>query len=242
MVVKLMVMLSPSSELERADAWIVIDVLRATTMMTAFFEGGGKVILPVEKVDEAYSLKKMLGQSWLLMGERNSVPPPCFDCGNSPFELSRFRLDDYDGAIMTTTNGTKALLLASSFSKNVFVGCARNATAALKAALGCGNSIGILCAGRFNRVMIDDTACAGLMVSVMRDMAEGIDLNDGGKIAWAIWKHYNCNLLDAFGDAEHAHGLKELGLWDDVVYASCQDKSEVVPRLTKWNGFKAVVA
>ncbi|HPP13784.1 2-phosphosulfolactate phosphatase [Acetomicrobium flavidum] len=241
MVVKLIVMLSPSGELEHVDAWIVVDVLRATTMMTAFFERGGKMILPVKEVEEAYSLKRMLGKNWLLMGERNSVPPPCFDCGNSPFELSRYCLETYDGAIMTTTNGTKALIYASSYSNNVFIGCARNATAALKAALRCGNNIGILCAGRHNRAMVDDTACAGLMVNTMKEMTERVDLNDGGKIAWAIWKHYHCDLLEAFKDAEHARRLEELGLWNDVVYASCQNKSEVVPRLTLWNGLKAVI-
>ncbi|NMR95983.1 2-phosphosulfolactate phosphatase, partial [Vibrio parahaemolyticus] len=112
-------------------------------------------------VEEAYSLKSELGGKWLLMGERKSLPPPGFDCGNSPIELLRYNLRDFHGAIMTTTNGTKALLRAAASSGIVFVGCSRNATAVVEAALESGNKIGILCAGRFNRAMIDDTACAG---------------------------------------------------------------------------------
>ncbi|MFY9430510.1 MAG: 2-phosphosulfolactate phosphatase, partial [Acetomicrobium sp.] len=67
MSIRLEVMLNPACELEYADAWIVVDVLRATTMMTTFFERGGKVILPVKSVEEAYDLKRKLGSDWLLM-------------------------------------------------------------------------------------------------------------------------------------------------------------------------------
>ena len=138
MSIRLEVMLNPACELEYADAWIVVDVLRATTMMTTFFERGGKVILPVKSVEEAYDLKRKLGSDWLLMGERNSLPPPNFDCGNSPVELLDCFLGTYGGAIMTTTNGTKALLLASTFANIVCVGCVRNATAVLEVHLSMG--------------------------------------------------------------------------------------------------------
>jgi len=241
MSIRLEVMLNPACELECADVWIVVDVLRATTMMTTFFERGGKVILPVKSVEEAYDLKRKLGSDWLLMGERNSLPPPNFDCGNSPVELLDCFLGTYEGAIMTTTNGTKALLLASTFANTVCVGCVRNATAVLEVALKYGNKIGILCAGRFNRAMIDDTACAGLMVDIVRDRVENVDLNDGGKIALAVWEHYDKNMLEVFKDAEHAQSLRALGLWSDVEYAALQDESKIVPKLAIWQGLKTVI-
>ncbi len=42
MTVKADVVLSPGETLPDADSWLVIDILRATTTMCAFFDGGGK--------------------------------------------------------------------------------------------------------------------------------------------------------------------------------------------------------
>jgi 2-phosphosulfolactate phosphatase len=89
--------------------------------------------------------------------------------------------------------------------------------------------------------MIDDTACAGLMVDIVRDRVENVDLNDGGKIALAVWEYYDKNMLEAFKDAEHAQSLRALGLWSDVEYAALQDESKIVPKLAIWQGLKAVV-
>ncbi|MBC7322172.1 MAG: 2-phosphosulfolactate phosphatase [Acetomicrobium sp.] len=241
MSVQLTVVLNPSGDLDRIDTWIVVDILRATTTIVTFFEMGGKVLLPVEDVEEAYSLKSKLGGKWLLMGERKSLPPPGFDCGNSPIELLRYNLRDFHGAIMTTTNGTKALLRAAASSGIVFAGCSRNATAVVEAAIERGNKIGILCAGRFNRAMIDDTACAGMMAEIAKNRNQSLKLNDGAKIAIATWEYYDKNLMRAMTDAEHALSLKDLGLWSDVEYASRIDESHTIPRLTRWNNLPAIM-
>ncbi|MBQ9595499.1 MAG: 2-phosphosulfolactate phosphatase, partial [Synergistaceae bacterium] len=74
-----------------ADVWLVIDVLRATTVMTRWFELGGRELYPVKSPDEARKLVQEIrerGSSPLLMGEVNGIPPEGFDLGNSPIELN----------------------------------------------------------------------------------------------------------------------------------------------------------
>jgi len=168
MTVKADVVLSPGETLPDADSWLVIDILRATTTMCAFFDGGGKILHPCPSVEDAFLLRDRLaadGGNPLLMGERNSLPPAGFDLGNSPLELLEYGPSRRPEAVMATTNGTRALLKAAASGKPVRPVCARNASAALEAALEDGGSVGILCAGLYGRAALDDTACAGLIVN-----------------------------------------------------------------------------
>ena len=138
------VVLSPSETLPEADCWLVIDILRATTTMCAYFDGGGKRLYPAESIEEAFTLRDRLaeeGNAPLLMGERNSLPPPGFDLGNSPLELLAAAPATRPDAVMATTNGTRALLKAASSGAKVYPVCARNANATLRAALGAGERV-----------------------------------------------------------------------------------------------------
>ena len=64
----------PSETLKEHDCRVVVDLLRASTQITTFFDAGGEVLLPVEEVDSAFDLKKQMGQGWKIMGERGGLP------------------------------------------------------------------------------------------------------------------------------------------------------------------------
>ena len=72
----------PCEALKKHDARIVVDLLRATTQITTFFDMGGEVLVPVTEVDEAFAMKEKLGEDWKIMGERGGLPAPGFDFGN----------------------------------------------------------------------------------------------------------------------------------------------------------------
>jgi len=55
------VVLSPGEPLPSVDAWLVVDVLRATTTLTTFLERGGLRVLPVADLDEAMSQARHRG-------------------------------------------------------------------------------------------------------------------------------------------------------------------------------------
>src|SRR4051794_29291154 len=64
---------------------VVIDVLRASTMIVHALVAGCAEVIPCAEVDQARSLASGLPEgSALLAGERHGVPIPGFDLGNSP--------------------------------------------------------------------------------------------------------------------------------------------------------------
>ena len=94
-------------------------------------EIGGRDLYPVGSVVSARTLARDLasgGASPLLLGEENAIPPEGFDLGNSPLDLSREVVRAHSCAVMSTSNGTVALLSAASTGVPVLAACVRNAS------------------------------------------------------------------------------------------------------------------
>ncbi|QTX31984.1 2-phosphosulfolactate phosphatase [Aminithiophilus ramosus] len=231
------VVFSPLEILPEADCWLVVDLLRATTTIVAFFELGGRRLLPVVDLDEARSLRDRLPGRWLLMGERQALPPPGFDLGNSPLDLAAFDLGAFDGAVMTTTNGTAALLAAAGRGGALHAACARNARAVAEA-VAAHDRIAILCAGLEGRPALDDTACAGLLVERLLALRPR-DLSDGARMALALFR--SAPFADLVGQSRHGRRLAALGLAADLAYCCERDRSEGRPRLVFEGGRPVLV-
>lgn len=91
---------------------IVVDALRATSVMVTAVEHGVRFIIPVSEVEEAVDMARQLGnQRVLLCGERQAKPIPEFHLSNSPLEYTPEMVADRV-MVMTTTNGTRAILRA----------------------------------------------------------------------------------------------------------------------------------
>ncbi|MDY6399382.1 MAG: 2-phosphosulfolactate phosphatase [Synergistales bacterium] len=220
-----------------ADVWLVIDVLRATTVITRWFELGGTELYPVQSPDEARRLVLELrerGSSPLLMGEVNGIPPEGFDLGNSPLELNYELIQEHYCGVMSTTNGTVALNEASSSGSPVIAVSFRNVSACLDHALKIGNRIGILCSGRKNRPSWEDTLCAGAVIESLQARGEVL-LTDSARIALTVWKNRENSLLSCVEKSNHAEYLKHIGYGRDIIFACEVDASTVVPMLVNDN-------
>src|SRR3954454_8565361 len=118
--VHLLPSLTPESGL-RGGVAVVIDVLRATTMIVHALVAGCTEVIPVSEVEEARQIAAALPVgSALLAGERQGVPIDGFDLGNSPDECTSARCRGKT-MVITTTNGTRALL-ACGDADRVFLG------------------------------------------------------------------------------------------------------------------------
>ena len=227
------VVLACGEHLPAVDVWIVIDVLRATTVITRWFELGGRDLYPVGSSGAARNLARDLasgGASPLLMGEENAIPPEGFDLGNSPLDLSREVVRAHSCAVMSTSNGTVALLSAAATGVPVLAACIRNASAALDHALTLGSRIGLLCAGRKQRPGWDDTLCAGLLLHELQSRYPDILLADGARLSLLAWRSSG-NFLQSMRSADHAVFLDHIGYGEDIVFACEQDAASVVPVL-----------
>jgi phosphosulfolactate phosphohydrolase-like enzyme len=164
------------------------------------------------------------------MGEQNAVAPPGFDLGNSPFDITRELAQKYTCAVMSTTNGTKALLKAASMGVPVLAACARNAFYALDLALSKGQRVGILCSGRKGRPAWDDTLCAGLLIARLTENFPDARLADSARLALLAWKNAK-NFVSSLRTADHAVFLDKIGFGRDVVFAAEVDAARTVPEL-----------
>ena len=133
--------------------------------------------------------------------------------------------------MLTTTNGTAAMVRARS-AASVAVGAFTNAEAAagfLRRALDDGRPATILCAGSEGRVSLEDTLCAGLLVTRLVG-ADGVsELPDSVQIAAALYRGSADRLARSIFGARHTQRLIALGRSDDVAFAARIDASDALP-------------
>ncbi len=123
---------------------VIIDILRASTTIITLLENGIKTVKPVGTLEEAYGYKEKNTNS-LLIGERKGMKPEKFDYGNSPYLLAK-EIFNKKHAVITTTNGTRALLNTLS-ADYIFIGALRNIRALSACILRVNKPAVIVCAG-----------------------------------------------------------------------------------------------
>jgi 2-phosphosulfolactate phosphatase len=232
--VKLQVVFTPA-EVAQAElagrVVIVLDVLRATTTIVEALANGARRVLPVATVDEAAVLAQKLDRSTtLLCGERHCRLIEGFDLGNSPAEFTSARVRG-KSLIMSTTNGTVALLAASS-AHRVIVGSFLNFSAVIETVVQDGADCTILCAGRERRFAMEDAVCAGMLARRLRERVAGTTRrNDGAVAAMALARRYGGSIVRMFRATSAGRHIIEAGLADDLVYCAELDRHTIVPEL-----------
>src|SRR5919206_1394481 len=94
-----------------AHVAVVIDVMRATSVIAQALASGYKRVFCCRDVEEAFVLRAELAERVVLGGERNAVRIDGFDLGASPREYLDPRAET---AILSTTNGTRAIVSAAA--------------------------------------------------------------------------------------------------------------------------------
>jgi 2-phosphosulfolactate phosphatase len=211
----------------------VIDVLRATTVMCAALHNGARAIIPVASTEEALRLAQTIGSAdVLLAGEKNCVRIPGFALGNSPLEMTEPTVKGKT-IVVTTTNGTKALLAAQGAAA-VYVAAAANLTLAgerAREALEQNRSVLILCAGRETAFGLDDAYCAGRLAAVaIGGHRPRKGLNDAGLASLDLVRRYGDDWSRPLSCSSAGHELARLGFREDVLDAGRLDAYAVLPQ------------
>ncbi|MBA2626539.1 MAG: 2-phosphosulfolactate phosphatase [Gemmatimonadales bacterium] len=212
----------------------VIDVLRATTAMCAALAHGAKAVIPVASSEEAVRLAQTLGSAdVLLAGERNCARIEGFALGNSPLEMTE-EVVKGKSLIMATTNGTKAMLVASGATA-IYAASAANLTIAgerARDALERHRDILIICAGRDGAFSLDDAYTAGrLAVSALGGRKPRKGLNDAALAALDLVRRYGDHWFRPLAYSRAGRELIRLGYRADVEDASRMDRYPVLPHL-----------
>jgi 2-phosphosulfolactate phosphatase len=209
---------------------VVIDVLRATSVMATALANGAKQIIPVLTPEEAFDLQKQMGaENVVLGGERNAVPIPGFDYGNSPLSYPPEVIKDKT-LIITTTNGTRAILNSKGASK-LYVASFLNDKAVVEAIKN-DEDVVLVASGSKNHFTMEDSLCAGKIAHDLEQLV-GAQLSDVA-IAMAYLYEQNKDNIHAIGSkGKHYKRLTGLGELKDLEYCYQSDMLDVVPVYTK---------
>lgn len=209
-------------------AVVVIDVLRATSTMVEALVNGARSILPVAGVDEAVRKAEELGRDTVLLcGERDAEPIRGFHLGNSPAEFTRERVAGKT-LIMTTTNGTNAVMLASS-GVVVCAGALLNARAVAQKLMELDTDALLLCAGREGAFALEDAVCAGRIARHVRDLGGRPQGNDALRAALKLSSSQVT--ARSLGQTAAGRRLEEIGRHDDLVFCARENVHDAVPVL-----------
>ncbi|MGI8594020.1 MAG: 2-phosphosulfolactate phosphatase [Solirubrobacteraceae bacterium] len=202
-----------------AQVAVAVDVLRASSTIVTALSRGYAQVLCCDGVERAEGLR---GPGRVLAGERECRPVPGFDCGNSPGAL-----DPGEGRelVLSTTNGTPAILAAAAASDEVLVGALLNLDGVVEA-IPPEADVTVVCAGTDGRFALEDAYAAGRLVGRLRgertDAAHGAE-----RLALAY-----SDSFEPLAECADAAVLRETDQADDIVFCARESEVETVPRVT----------
>jgi len=230
--VRVHVALTPD-EAGAAPTGIVIDVIRATTTMCQALASGYERVFCAAEVEEAQALREELGEG-VLGGERNAVRIPGFDLGNSPREY----LEPAGRTlILSTTNGTRAVVSAAQRCERVLVASLLNLVAVVEAARVADEDVIVVCAGVQGALALDDAYVAGRIVELLD--GERSDAAEAAVRLMSTWSGAEV----AFRASKSGRNLLENApeLEDDIAFCARESVLDIVPRLAALRGGAAEI-
>ena len=210
---------------------VVIDVLRATSVIITALSNGARWVKTVASVEEALILKSA---DIMLGGERQAMPIKGFDFSNSPLEYTVEKVSNM-GIVLTTTNGTLALSKCGS-AHEVLIGAFINNLALTNYLSAQSLPVELVCAGTNGEFSLDDFLCAGLICSTMQKSG-GYEFDDLGRLAIRSWFHSSSDIHAALSGATHYNVLKSKGFGIDLDYCLHQDTHNILVRRNISNQF-----
>lgn len=214
------------AEHAEAPTGIVVDVLRATSTIAEALASGHQRVLCCSEIEEAEALRAELGDG-LLAGERKCVRIPGFDRGNSP---SEFATGSGETVILTTTNGTRALVAAAARCERVYAASLLNLGAVVAAARDAGDDVAVFCAGVKGEFAMDDAYVAGRLVEEL-----GSDRTDAAVAAVRLRATF-ASAEEGLRASQSARNLLAARLEDDIAWCARESVLEVVPRVAGARG------
>lgn len=212
---------------------VVIDVLRATSVITTALENGAREVIPVKTVEEAQNLYAQCDAANTLRGgERNALKIEGFDLSNSPLEYKK-KVVKGKTLILTTTNGTNAINNIIG-ANEVVLACFRNVAAVVEHIVGLlhrgSRDMFIVCAGTEGRFSLDDGLCAGMIIELMKQQTE-VEMDDLGLLLNRFYNESKDNLFGALSGCYHLKRLFTLGFYDDIKFCLETNCVQTVPVL-----------
>jgi 2-phosphosulfolactate phosphatase len=212
---------------------VVIDVLRATSVIITALQNGAKAIVPVVSVEKAVELYKASGHTAVMGGEKDSIIIDGFQLGNSPLQYTSETISSKE-VILKTTNGTEAIN-ASSGANKLVAAAFLNLQAVVDFLTHEKHDVVVVCSGTNGKFSMDDGLCAGMIIKRLMEKvtAECCDLG----LSMQQLAKQKGDLSQKLAHCFHLNYLLALGYEKDVDYCLQTDIIHLVPQ---WVGGKII--
>lgn len=211
---------------ENFDIVVVIDVLRATSAITTALHCGVKAIIPVSSVEEARAYK---AQGYIAGAERDGQVVEGFDFGNSPYAYMGEEMRGKT-VVLTTTNGTKAIQMASD-REIVVIGSLNNLDYLCRWLIEQHRNTLILASGWKDKINLEDTICAGAIADCLLETRKFRADEDSTVAAKFIYRSAREHLWSFLRASSHRRRLIKLNIQRDVKYCLTLNTVPCIPIL-----------
>ena len=214
-------------------AVVVVDVLRASASILTALKNGARDVVPVADMAEASKIASNLDSSgYRLGGERGGFRIEGYHLGNSPLEYTEEQVKDRT-IILNTTNGTGAIERARA-ARHLLIGSFLNAGRVVDFIEKASCDATIVCVGTGNRVSLEDTLCAGLMLyRLWQGQEPPGGVTDTAYMAFTQYRNDKDELKRVLRHCNHAQWLRANGFEADVEYCMQIDALPVLPYYTE---------
>lgn len=195
-------------------------------MVTAFQHGAASII-PVSTIKEARAYKE---KGFLAGGERNGEIVKGFEFGNSPFSYMNDYIRGREIAL-TTTNGTRAINIASKRVDTVLIGSFLNLQALADHLKSQEKDVVIFCAGWKDRFNMEDSLFAGALTMLLLTSGKFKSDCDSANASSLVYRTARRDLMRFLANCSHRKRLAHLHLEKDVEYCLQTDITDVIPVL-----------
>ena len=206
---------------------LVVDILRATSVISTAFHYGISELIPVSSVEQAKQY--MNKEGYIVAAERNAEPIEGIPLGNSPFQYMN---DDVNNKrlVLTTTNGTKSIKLASKHE--VISASFVNQDAVYDFIMKSKKDVIVLCSGWKGLVNMEDSIFAGILSDKLLKTNEFQSQCDSVLASVAIQRDAGNDLFSYLEDSAHRNRLKHLNMEADTKFClNPTFRSSIIPIL-----------
>lgn len=210
---------------------LVIDVIRATSTITAALGSGAERVIISPSKEHAFKIRDSF-KDIVLCGEERGLKIEGFDYDNSPLQLSQLDLHG-KSVVLKTTNGTKSLIKArnartavalSVLNLHCSVDCAAHYASETN------SDILFLCSGKLGMISYDDALVAGLGIRYLMERRDNLELDDSAALVLNAALQER-DIFKAFLKSRSARCAMKLGLEDDIRFSSNPNKYNLTGKL-----------
>ncbi|MBE6047213.1 MAG: 2-phosphosulfolactate phosphatase [Clostridium sp.] len=207
---------------------VVIDMLRATSVITTAIMNGCKEVIPTLTVEEAFEKRDEIGkENCILGGERKAIKIEGFDLSNSPLEYTEEKIKNKT-IVLSTTNGTRTLTSCLS-AKTIYVGSVLNAAAIAERLVEENKDVVIVNSGSNGQFSMDDYICTGFILKELTSLTTKVYLSDIAKASLKAYESYP-DITSYIKDARHYGVMVNLNLQKDLKYCVQKNITKEVPK------------